>query len=122
MALPSELFTIQSMLTLGGAVAATVVVCSGLQAAMNFNPRWLALLIALSLSLYGTLGRPNVVASDVIVAVLNGFLIYCTAVGANTLIAGGSHRGRRTARARDAGDSVYPQAPQARRGFSSPWF
>ena len=122
MGLPSEFFTTQSMLTLGGAVGATVVVCNGLQSALNFNPRWLALLIAQAISFYGVSLQPTFAPSDAIVATLNGFLIYCTTVGASTLVAGGTRAADAMPRARGAGESAYPQKSRGQRRFSSPWF
>jgi hypothetical protein len=53
MEVPSEFFTLQSMLTLSGATTATYVISNGLQHAFNYNPKWLALAIALAISLFG---------------------------------------------------------------------
>jgi hypothetical protein len=81
--LPQDFFTIQSMLTLTGASGATYVICNGLQKALNFNPRWLALAIAEIVTLAGALAtRPTFVGAAI--GVVNGFLVYCTASGANT--------------------------------------
>ena len=53
MEIPKEFFTVQSMVTLTGATGATFIVCNGLQKAFNFNPKWLALAVAISISFFG---------------------------------------------------------------------
>lgn len=117
--LPQEFFTLQSMLTLTGATGATFVIANGLQRAFNFNPRWLALLIAQVICIFGvyaTHQEEGAVASDYFVGVVNGFLVYCTAAGATAI--GGSPTGDNMV-ARGGGDA----APFAgRRRFLSSWF
>ena len=122
--IPEEFFTLQSMLTLTGATGATFVVSNGLQKAFNFNPKWLALAIALVISLFGVYashgeGAPHLV-SDYFVGVINGFLIYCTAAGATHIAGDGG--GGAPAQARGAADAPYPQARDRQRKFLSPWF
>lgn len=87
MSLPSELFTPQSILTLTGATGAVYVVCAGLQRAFDFNPRWLALALSLVLAIAGAHATQPHVAATYLVAVVNGFLIYCTALGVNASLA-----------------------------------
>ena len=112
--IPGDLFTLQSMVTLTGATGAVYVTCNSLQRAFNFNPRWLALLVAELISLFGTYVNAKY-PSDYFVGVINGFLIYCTAVGAVQITAS------RT-------DSAAPMAPDssglktAKRTLRSPWF
>jgi hypothetical protein len=114
---PKEFFTLQSMLTLSGATGATFVICNGLQTAFNFNPRWLALAVAQLIVLIGThlSGGSGV---DYFIAVINGFLVFCTAAGATHAASGGSGQ----AIARSAGDAANPQPGRVRRRFLSPWF
>jgi len=81
--LPKEFFTLQSVLTLGGATGATFLIANGLQRAFDFNPKWLALAIALVLSLFGVYFTGGA-GSDYFIGVINGFLIYATTVGATT--------------------------------------
>ena len=65
LALPNQFFTDQSFLTVAGASAAVFVVCNSLQAAFNFNPRWLALVVAEFIAFYGTYVSNNIhVPSD----------------------------------------------------------
>jgi hypothetical protein len=113
--LPPQFFTIQSMLTLGGATTATSLVCNSLQHAFNFNPKWLALIIAQAFSLYGTSLHANT-PSDYFVGLINGFLIYSSAVGI-TQISG-------VRAASDANPMDVGKRPNAaaRRTFRSAWF
>ncbi len=118
--IPSEFFTLQSMLTLTGASGATFVVCNGLQRAFDFNPRWLALLVAQIVVIVGThLSHTGGVGlGDYFVAVLNGFLVYATAAGTTHILGGPSEA---PAVARGARE-VSPPSFGSRRRFLSPWF
>jgi hypothetical protein len=112
--LPKEFFTPQAMLTLTGAAGATYVIANGFQSAFNFNPRWLALVIAQTICLFGVYVTHGA-GSDYFVGVVNGFLVYCTAAG-GTALAGrqNSPTGR---------GPIGPQAGTvARRSFSQSWF
>jgi len=113
---PTEFFTLQSMLTLSGATGATVVVSNGFQRAFDFNPRWLALAVAEAIAIAGVVNIGGS-GSDYFIGVVNGFLIYCTSAGAAALTgtpqpAPGVARG-----AANAGGG----APN-RRGFRTRWF
>jgi hypothetical protein len=112
MDLPKDFFTLQSMLTLTGASGATFVICNGLQNAFNFNPRWLGLAVAIALMVGGTIAVSQTRAADFLVAVINGFLVYLTAVGGTAAVGGSGATGRNT---------VSLNQPQRRR-FSTPWF
>jgi hypothetical protein len=110
MELPKEFFTPQSATTLTGAVAITYVVSGTIQSAFNFNPRWLALLIALAvleLGVWYANGGPI----EYLFGALNGCLVYLTAVGVSAV----------------SGQSSSPKAtrrgggPQRRSFFSSWW-
>jgi hypothetical protein len=85
MNIPKEFFTMQSMLTLTGATGITFVVCNGLQHALDFNPRWLALVIAQIICLYGVYVTGHS-WGDLIPGVANGFLVYSTACGATATV------------------------------------
>lgn len=41
--IPVEFFTLQSMLTISGATGVVFVISDGLQCALDFNPKWLAM-------------------------------------------------------------------------------
>src|SRR5438552_5017252 len=106
MQLPSEFFSPQSALTLSGATAMTFVISGASQTAFNFNPRWFALAIALLITLLGTWsveGR----GLDYLFAVINGCLVYLSAVGLSSAIP--------EARTRGFGE-------QGGRGFFDHWY
>jgi hypothetical protein len=80
MDLPKEFFTPQSATTLTGAVAIVYVLSSTVQATFEYNPRWLALLISQVVAAFGVwYGKGKGV--DYLFGLLNGCLIYLTAVG-----------------------------------------
>ena len=116
MELPSELFNRQSILTLTGAAGAIYVVTAAAQHALNFNPRWLALGLSIAA---GIVGASTIEAStyvDYLIGVVNGCLIYCTAVGINTL-AGGPSTGRLVSKGMGQVDSGAEKCH-----FRSRWF
>jgi hypothetical protein len=120
MALPTQFFTPESMLTLTGAAGATFVICNGLQKALDFNPKWLALAVALVLTSAGMINshgdpRTPIHAIDGLVAIVNGFLVYATATGTNQ-IAG------RAKRRADAKKGLTKQLAPTKRGFWETWF
>jgi hypothetical protein len=83
-----ELYTVKTIATLGGASLAVVAVSAALGSALNFNPRWFALLFAEILSFAIALQLPKTVRKNMllfIVAFINGALIYCQAVGIKSI-------------------------------------
>ena len=124
MSIPDQFFTVQSMCTLTGASGVTFLICNSLQRALNFNPKWLALAIALALSLIGTCLAGKRDAVDYFVGFVNGFLIYATAAG-GTEIMGGANRTNRT-NVESEDDTYGASRPRrqeaAKRRFSSSWF
>jgi SNF family Na+-dependent transporter len=114
--LPTEFFTLQSMLTLTGATGVVFVVSNGLQRVFNYNPKWMALLIAEVIAIIGVILTKNYGISDFFVGIVNGFLIYSTAIGANQMTGtpqqeGGTARGH-----------ILPKGEVVRRKFNSKWF
>jgi hypothetical protein len=118
--IPKEFFTAQSMLTLAGATGAVYAACNALQAAFNFNPRWLGFVFAeviAGIGVYATGGS----GLDYVIGFFNGCLIFTSAAGA-VAIAGQRDgvrvpgvlppHGRR---------GVAPPRPP-KRSFFSPWF
>lgn len=84
--LPPDLWTTASFVTLTGAAGITFIIANVIQYVFNYNPRWLALAIAMGVALGGvylTGGH----GGAYIIGFLNGFYIFWTALGA-TLSAG----------------------------------
>jgi hypothetical protein len=112
--IPSSFFTTESFASLAGSAAIVFVVCNALQAALNFNPRWLALAISEAVAIYGTWASGNAhVPSDFFVSFLNGCLIFATATGSGHIASSAKQRGRAKGRVGE---------PIGRRSFLSPWF
>ncbi len=122
MAIPNEFFTPQSMVTFSGAAGATFVICNGLQSAFDFNPKWLALIVAQVIILAGVYAAGGAAIIDYAIGVVNGFLVYCTAVGATSAL-GGGERSEGIPRGGTAANADLPHPPSPpRRSFLTPWF
>ncbi len=117
MEIPAEFFTVQSMLTLTGTTTATYVISNVIQHVFNYNPKWLALIIAMALSFFGVFSN-NGTGGDYFIGIINGFLIYATSLGIVTLTNGNAAGAQATARGAGAPDN----APPKRRTFLSPWY
>lgn len=113
--LPAEFFTLQSMLTLTGATGAVYVISNGIQHAFDYNPKWLALVLSLLISIVGITYTTGFSVGNIFIGIVNGFLIYCTAVGATQVT------GKKTdiGTARNTGNII--QSPN-RRKFNTSWF
>jgi hypothetical protein len=108
------LYTVESMVTLAGASTLTLVISNALQYAFNFNPKWLALAIAQALSIGGVyLTSGDHSPKSIIVALVNGFVIYSAAVGVNKT-GGGGGGGR--------GVATTQSLQSLRRGFWAFWW
>ena len=92
MDVPNELYTLDSLFSLTGSATAVWMITSVI--GYLIEPRdsralkkWFGLFLALALSFLGTsrVGNPTFLTWGV--ALVNGFLIYLTAVGANTIVA-----------------------------------
>lgn len=90
--IPGDFFTTASLGTLAGATGAVYIICGTIQQVFNFNPKWLALLVSILISLLAafvtqpTGGEPL----KYFIALLNGFLIYATATGSNQVLGTGA--------------------------------
>jgi hypothetical protein len=107
--------TEETLKTVGGSCLAVWIVCSALQHAFKFNPRWLALVVAEVISVFvahsdRALGAPLAW----LLAVLNGFVIYLTSVGVNAV-----HHRLDQDRLRTRSET---HAEPSGRRFSSPWW
>ena len=111
-AIPKELFTMESMLTLSGATGVTFLVSNGIQRAFNFNPRWLGRAVAQALMLFGVYASGGREAADFVVGVVNGFLVFCSSAGATGVAA--VRPGVKKEKTRGPGEE--------KRGFLAPWF
>ncbi|WP_447963190.1 hypothetical protein [Nitrospira sp. Ecomares 2.1] len=122
MEVPREFFTLQSMLTLTGATGAVFVVCNAIQAAFNFNPKWLALLLSEVISMAGV-ALSGGHGLDYFVGLVNGCLIFSSAAGVVAINSGGDakSRGDGTVTAEDIRKGVSTSSRRGR-GFFAPWF
>ena len=95
--------TRESILTQAGAIAAVVAVANTIQYVFNFNPKWLALVISIGVAFLAVIVSGSRGTLDYIFGILNGCVIFCGAVGVNTVAAPApalARGGRRTFNAR----------------------
>ena len=111
--LPKDFYTPTTLGTLVGATGAVYLICNTAQSVFNFNPKWLALLVSLIISIIVAVfskSDPNDPAFlKYFIAFLNGLLIYATAVGSNNITGSGP-----------AGGAVKPLVA-GKRSFRSLW-
>lgn len=137
-----QFFTLSSFGSLAGASAIVFVVSNALQGAVNFNPKWFALVLSILVGLFGIYLGPRLVtppgpAPDSVaymLGVLNGFLIYTTAAGVTSIGAGATGAGNAKANEGSSGlpapgasallaEGIGNEAvATARRSFWHPWF
>jgi len=92
MSLPNEFFTVAGLTTLAGSTAVVVVVTAtiGYLSDGKIKPKWTAFILAELVSFVGafalTAPPENVaLAVRILIALVNGCLVFATAVGLNTI-------------------------------------
>ncbi|MBG0808198.1 hypothetical protein IY145_02110 [Methylosinus sp. H3A] len=109
--LPDQFFTWAALGTLAGASGATFIVTNTLRSAFDWSPKWLGLVVAQGICIGGAVALDKQ-GSDYVIAVLNGCLVYLSAVGISSTTGGVSP----TAVAR--GGAIRPSEKR----FFSSWF
>ena len=106
-------FTWQYLATIAGATAAVVLITNAITLATGFSARWLALAVAavVELAVWAILSRT---AEAFGLAVVNTFVVYLAAGGANQIIV--------AARVKPDALEMAPEHPDARRSFWAPWW
>src|SRR5579859_4123679 len=96
----TELYKPKALFAMGGATLAVTVFCAAFGNAFNFNPKWLALLVAEILAFGGGLRIPPTKRDRWwgLVAFFNGCLLYCQSIGINSINNGAAKnaQGQRT--------------------------
>lgn len=109
--LPDQFFTWPALGTLAGASGATFVITNTLRSAFDWSPKWLGLAVAQAICV-GAAAMLGKQGSDYVIAILNGCLVYLSAVGA------ASATGSATPKAVAMGGAN----PPAGNRFLSSWF
>jgi len=126
----NDFFTLQSLFTFVGTVGATTVIVNGLHSAFDLKPAWLGLAVAEILCVGAVMfshHQPQAgmtpVTADYFVAVINGFLVYCSAAGATRLGERAIHgsSGPQSSPIAQGKAEAAPRAPAKRRFFRA-WF
>jgi thiol:disulfide interchange protein len=94
MEIPKEFYTTATLYTLTGSATAVWIITSVIGYVIELKDgkklkKWLGLILSLALALIGASQLPDRTSGTWVVAVVNGFLIYLTAVGANTIVGQG---------------------------------
>lgn len=79
--MPEQFFTAESMLTLAGATAITMIITNSMQHAFNFNPKWFGFVIAFLISIAGVIVIGDHTVAAYFIGVINGFFIYANSAG-----------------------------------------
>lgn len=116
-----ELFTLSTLGTLAGATAATAVVGNTLQSVFNIGAKWLSLAIAEIILVAVAFFNGSYEASVYFIAVLNGCLVYCSAVGLNTMTSSPA-ASTPVARSTTEAGLPIPAPPIRNRSFFSRWW
>ena len=92
MNLPNELFTVNSLLTLAGAYGIVITVTAALNFLLDGKvaPKWIAFILSEMIAFIGafalTAPPDNIgLAIRILISLFNGFLIFATAFGLNTI-------------------------------------
>jgi hypothetical protein len=115
-----ELFNLATLGTFAGATAATVVVGNTLQSVFNLSAKWLTLVLAEAIVLLVAVFTQTSELSGYFVAVLNGCLVYSSAVGLNTMTSKTPPSEPSSARSVD--EAGLPPRSGVRRSFFSRWW
>jgi ABC-type uncharacterized transport system permease subunit len=123
MEIPSDLYTIDTLFSLTGSATAVWIITSVVGYVLEPKDsqklkKWLGLALSIALALLGATLVATPTALTWVVAVVNGFLIYLTAVGANTVLG-------RAASAEEAKSPMQPTGASRRRkrgSFTEPWW
>jgi phage shock protein PspC (stress-responsive transcriptional regulator) len=122
MNIPKEFFTTESIGTLTGAAGIVFVVCNGMQRAFDFNPKWLALSIAVLIGIIGAHQTTEGGVINYIMGLINGFLIFCTAAGATEFGHATNKQNQLPGEIRGIGPKKDIPQPIVRRALLNSWF
>ena len=114
-----QYFTFSSLATLAGASGATLIITNTLKQAFDYSRKWVGLIVAQVISI-GLVLQANGGGSDLVLAALNGCLVYLTAAGASDAVGGGQGGAGKTGAVPrsdwDGGGATRPV------GFFGSWF
>lgn len=82
--LPSDFFTLQSIITLGGASAAVLVVTNTVRKLLGWKSFWVGFVTSLLIVFYGAYASDALTSlGQVLISLINTCLLFCTAFGLN---------------------------------------
>lgn len=114
--LPSDFFTLESVLTLGGAATAVVVVSNTIRQLLGWKSLWVGFSVSLVIVIFGALSadRPLTLGTAVLVF-LNSCLLFCTAFGIHESGAGFARRRSKASAAPEESPAGKPD------GWATSW-
>ena len=116
-----DLFTLTTLSTLAGATAATTVVGNTLQSVFNLDAKWISFVVAEAILILVVIFTHPAEVSGYFVAVLNGCLVYASAVGLNTMTSKLPMSEQPTPRSAETGGAPRRRT-NVRRDFFSRWW
>jgi hypothetical protein len=120
MDIPQELVSADSLATFGGISIIVVAITNSLKNALGWNPPWVAWILAMAICVIGAFSKePKPNAMGIFIALVNGCIVYSSAIGMNLLgtAASGKMGQAGGGAAPGIGRSQRPQRP-----FFSSWF
>ncbi|RQO77750.1 hypothetical protein DBR40_07180 [Pedobacter sp. KBW01] len=120
----NDFITSGTLATLAGSSLGVYAVCGGLQTALNWNPRWLGLVLSILISviLAATTHSELNPLLKYVIAILNGFLIFLTATGVNAVRGTSGPPAGGGAEKQDNRVDLNQPPPPVKRTFNTRWF
>ncbi len=87
---PDQLFTLESLLSMGGASLGVTLVGNTAQYIFGWNPRWLGLVVAFAIAGLGAATKSTMTWVDGVIAFFQGLQIFAAAVGIASITGAGT--------------------------------
>jgi hypothetical protein len=120
-----ELLSLSDLGSFAGAMAAVVAITNTLRHVFNLNPRIVGFIASFAVCLAALILKPDPRLEQLILAILNAFIVYCGAAGMSGIGAQiGAPRRQRKMRATkpDGATPILEEATQLKHGFFDPWY
>lgn len=119
MGIPDDFYTVSSLFTLTGSSTAVWIITSVVGDLLGSKlkkkaKKWLGLALSIAFMLLAAIFVSEKTVLTWVVALVNAFLVYLTAVGINSVTS--------QAKTRESGSPVKPTSGEGEGGFFEPWW